>query len=446
MDIAQLLNDVMTMGNWPTIVAASIIVYLLCAAAISVARKVVRWRTRVKEDTQFHNRLRDCRQEYRQQQTQQEVPAETITVEETATPQRTAKPAEPIQQAQPIQETSSTAHMTFNDDTGPKRAESDGGVLDVIVLRDFFNDRDDDGMERIHEPTKDRDKEVSEAISIRDYLKDNKKSSEPSDPASSTIHLEQDANAPSADGEPSLGVEPETEEGLSAEIAIDFVVEEVELEEVEIFAETADEDNHFDETESQSAEFHSFPDTSEESFEPIVEIELLEEDSIEIELPNQLISEIDIAEDAGGNSAECDSAVYMGPAIDLNAFREAAENGEATIAPANGEASGEGTVDENTNGADEWDPRFGRKVEPAANRNLANGEVSSIELTSEERAILIAISRQRLDGVSRSGLISSQRVELALIRLMETGLIDAVDDQFVNSPAGQRWLELEDAS
>lgn len=64
-----------------------------------------------------------------------------------------------------------------------------------------------------------------------------------------------------------------------------------------------------------------------------------------------------------------------------------------------------------------------------------------IELSDEEKVILVAISEDKMNRLYGSKKISDQRIRLAQDRLLELGLIAEGFEGNYARPAGRKWLE-----
>ena len=357
MKLLEFLKIFLATVNWPTVLVLLLVVIPL--VSFSVRRRAAAIRKRLKEEKDEHQtaRLKICnlKEEIRGLQAENDKLTQLSAISQMLSDGEAGNDRQDMP-------SSTSDRMT---PAGQEITGADEEVIDLIVVRDFFNDRDDNGMDTIDENPGNQDRQGSDFMSVTDLFEDDSE-------------LEDLTGLDRADVTSESAVEDQTTLDTSSSdvVAVDDQSSDEELLEGN------------DVAKGGEAEFRQSAD----------------EEPAEVEDASQHEDEAD---------EELEEVTDQLPPDTRDVESSTSESNQ----PAND------------------------TVEPVKSQSRTADETGSVDLTNEERAILIAISKQRLDGLSSSGIISSQRVQIALNRLMENGLIDEVDEEFVDSPAGRRWLE-----
>jgi hypothetical protein len=426
----------------------------------------------------------------------------------------------------------------------PEMTDIDDEVIDIIVVRDLFDDRGENGMDAIQEQPEERQKEVIDLISVRDLFNGDNEVVALPDQYETEISIGESADLLTARDEPEVNITADFNLTGEFEVVMEDEVAELPASPDETVGDTVRELKAIRESDviecDEVAELPASPDEAVgdtvRELKVIRESDVVECDAItdlptsegeseldtarafklrresdvnkgdeitdpassrgesELDIPREfktlrendvakfdevaglppfedepeadttqvfnLICASDVIDEAADGQTDSND-VAKGDTIELCPVADAdiPEIEDASRHVDDADASMEQVTEQviepvsaSTEEAVETpersgvsDQRNGEMDRRNSIQELPDDEVGLIKLTDEERAILIAISKQRLDGVSSSGIISSQRVQLAVNRLKDDGLIDEIDDEIVDSAAGQRWLDSRDS-
>lgn len=374
--------------------------------------------------------------------------------------------------------------------TKPEMTDIDDEVIDIIVVRDLFDDRGENGMETIQEQPEARQKEVIDLISVRDLFNDDNEIVALPDQYETEISIGQSADILTTRDELGVDVALAFDQIGESDVVKSDVVKRDEIADLPKYEDESDVDTarvfnligesnvtdeaadvvtSLDESEADVAGVYKVIAESGVTDEAADVVTSLDESESDVAGVFKVIRESDVVKGAEtADSQTGDDEAAKGDTVELCKLPDADIHGNDldTELPGKEDASRENDdaameqvaeqviepVSASTEAAAKTtkrsgvtDRRNGEAVEQNSALDVPDDEVGLIKLTDEERAILIAISKQRLDGLSSSGIISNQRVQLAINRLKEGGLIDEIDDEIVDSPAGQRWLDSRDS-
>ena len=532
--MAEYFNYFLASVNWPTVIVLSLIIIPVTDTLFRMIASKVRSGLRAEREDHQDLRLKYCCLEDQMR----ELRLENLALSQISTDiQNLSGPGNhsaPLERAHPL-----SGKKTL---TKPGMTDIDDEVIDIIVVRDLFDDRGENGLDAIQEQPEERQEEVIDLISVRDLFNDDNDVVALPDQYETEISIGESADILTARDEPEVDITAEFD--LTGEFE---VVKSDEIADLPTFEDEPDVDNArvfklIDENDVvKGGEIAGLPTFEDEPdvdnvrvFKLIDENDVvkggeiaglptfLDEPDVDTATVFNLLAESDLVkgdetadaqtgsdEAAKGDTEEictlADAEIH-GDDLDTEppALEDASRDNDDADAQTDGHEAAKGDTEEmctladaeihgddldtepraledashdnddddaamervaeqviepvsasteeaatTPNGSDVTDQRNGEANgeagEQDSTQDLQDDEVGLIKLTDEERAILIAISKQRLDGVSSSGIIGSQRVQLAVNRLKDDGLIDEMDDELVDSAAGQRWLDSRDS-